>query len=331
MAAYLVCRLYIILSHLIYSIQSQNFDTFDLSLKIQDLTSTTTYPIYSHSGVSALYNDKIYGFNGLYCTSSSTTSCRADNNLYTLDLSQLSIDSQTNLITFSSSPNWQQQTLIEPSTLLNSGISSTTYTQTQSGTVWIPVKYLLSYNLLTNSYNDFSSFNEIIPGTGSSQTILDSCSITHTIGTITYLFIIGGRNNVLDTVISNVYRYDITNDDWEQLSSLNSARFLHSCTVINGVIFVLGGQSVVGDVSSTMNSIEFMLASSISATWSVSNTVLYQGRNSHVSYPHPNNWIVTIGGITSSDSAAHNTELFDPLTGQVSVTGFAQYYRYVFL
>ena len=99
----------------------------DYTLKMRTLS--ITYPVYSYGGVSAMYNDILYGWNGIKCLNSELTSCGfTTQDEYTLNLSSISI-SDNNMIILPNNTTFSIKSNIDaPDTSMHLGTGPETFT-----------------------------------------------------------------------------------------------------------------------------------------------------------------------------------------------------------
>lgn len=289
--------------------------TTSLNLRILDIK----FPMYTYGGVGALYSDLLFGFNGHNCSSSALTSCDqyVDTTHFELDLSSLRISGDN--ITLSDTPSWSGYP-IPPSTLstfMSQGTGTTSFTRLHEyswilhpGNRFSPTNVALKYHLLTKQFVNHSVDSALyIPG----PSLSDSCTLND--GT-SHIYTIGGRDQNKRFESNKTYRLHITDGEWEDMGDLNVARHSASCTLIRGSIYILGGQ---GDDNEILNSIEMYSSENAEAAqWTELNVTLEIARKNHISVPHPNGWIVTIGGQTTDSTVSPEIEVFDPWTSPIS-------------
>tara|TARA_B100000683_G_C12503596_1_gene558344 strand:+ start:6 stop:2468 length:2463 start_codon:yes stop_codon:yes gene_type:complete len=124
-----------------------------------------------------------------------------------------------------------------------------------------------------------------------------------------YIYVLGGCGN-LDAILNPTVPsyvtsmcevYDISENKWNSISKLNTARCLHQAVQKNGIIYVIGGLTIDGDT----NKCEIYDISS--GVWSdISN--MNNNRASHTAVVH-DNFIFVFGGwnTDASDSNKKNT------------------------
>ena len=103
---------------------------------------------------------------------------------------------------------------------------------------------------------------------------------------------------------------------WTFTGSLNTARFLHTATLLpSGVVLVTGG------LDNTFNATESTeLYDPASGSWTATGN-LNTARYEHTATLLPNGNVLVAGGSESSGNASTSAELYDPITGTWTVTG----------
>eukprot|EP01084_Bolivina_argentea_P254002 426908_1 len=303
---------------------SQQQVLYDTTLQFRMLN--ISYPMKTYAGIGAISNNSLYGFNGIYCETNNTLSCESSTTYiqYTLNISSIQLDNESNKIHLTQSTAWIP-TQITPTKVnaihMGTGTSSSTYLNQyvyilHGGCCTQPTGIALKYSLTDTKYINQTKYNSIIPG----QNLSDSCN---TNDGIKYIYCIGGRNGKLLSVSNKVYRYHILSDIWAELSDLKIARFAASCTFVKKKLYVLGGEGK--RIGSRLNAIEMYT----NDEWNIIETTLHTERYQHISITHPNQWIITIGGIDENNKPA-GTELFNPFTAIIAVTQTIYYRKQFF-
>eukprot|EP01084_Bolivina_argentea_P111463 198847_1 len=278
-----------------------------------------TYPSYSFGGASAFYDQNLYAWNGYECINSSYTSgctVNSTNRQYKLNISNISITANREIIVPSTS--WQSSVSTQPIDnsypwpvmITGTGTSSYTYLNNY-GWILFPdsgafrTRLALKYDLTKGKYVNFTNYNAIIP-TVSNKLWSGACNTHDAINL--FIYAIGGRGKDNYEQSNHVYKYDIQNDKWQQLSNLLKAVFNPSCAVVNEILYSLGGQSGAG-MDSRISSISAYTENK----WHKVGE-LNIARHNAISFTHPNNWIITIGGDDKSDNPAAIIEIFDPFS-----------------
>src|SRR5438132_7878851 len=101
---------------------------------------------------------------------------------------------------------------------------------------------------------------------------------------------------------------------WTSTGSLNTARYLHTATLLpNGMVLIAGGSDSNFSVSPSAE-----LYDTASGTWTVTGS-LNSARMLHTATLLPNGKVLVAGGI--GQTALASAELYDPATGAWTFTG----------
>eukprot|EP01084_Bolivina_argentea_P100764 180799_1 len=303
------------------------------TLSLQSLN--ITYPSYSYRGAAAIYNKTLYSWNGYECNISNYSQCTMSNQidnttniLHTLDISALSLTSSIGTRTINEShmsSQWQTFPSIDPIFVdpsignwpsMRTGTSTSSYTASSHyGWVIFPsggdyrTKIALKFDLNLKQFVNTSEYEAYIP---SPQRWSGSCNANDGI----HIYAINGRGTQNSDNTNNVWIYHIENNIWTQGSDHPETLFEPSCTIINGILYSLGGQDSAGPLSRIKAIYGYDTGSD---TWINSKNKigdLIQARHHGISVSHPNNWIITVGGRGTNDLHTDIIELFDPVSGQ---------------
>ena len=108
-------------------------------------------------------------------------------------------------------------------------------------------------------------------------------------------------------VLSSAELYDPASGSWTVTGSLNTARYLHTATVLfNGMVLVAGGFSSVNNVSASAE-----LYNPASGTWTVTGN-LNTGHDDHTATLLSDGMVLVAGGFDSSFIASASAELYTP-------------------
>eukprot|EP01084_Bolivina_argentea_P047512 87550_1 len=290
----------------------------DSSLSIQNLD--VTYPQYSFSGASGVYDGKLYSLNGYECPQRITSSCpfQTSDTLWTLDISNVSLSNGSVII----STSWELDVIVDPYAdgfyQMRQGIE-TSGSAYYNNYLWIlfpgltwsyTSQYALKFDMNTKKYVSFNNYNAKIPN--STDIWMESCNAIDSV----YIYSIGGRNDKTNILSNKVNRYHIIDDVWDTLNDLPSTRTHASCVIVNNVLVVLGGL-----LGATVNTVTSSIIEYKSNVWTEIGQLNVR-RYSHKSFTHLNNWIISIGGTKQTNGPAELVELFDSLTGDTSITDF---------
>src|SRR6266513_2927868 len=99
---------------------------------------------------------------------------------------------------------------------------------------------------------------------------------------------------------------------WTVTDSLNTARYLHTATLVpNGMVLVAGGLDSNFNASASAE-----LYDPVSGTWTATGS-LNTARTNHTATQLPNGKVLVAGGL--SNGALASAELYDPATGTWTV------------
>ncbi len=116
---------------------------------------------------------------------------------------------------------------------------------------------------------------------------------------------------------------DPASGTWTLTGSLNTARYLHTATLLpNGMVLVAGG------LDSNLNALDSAeLYDPASGTWTLTGS-LNTARVAHTATLLPNGMVLVAGGFDTSLNALDSAELYDPASGTWTVTGSLNTARY---
>ena len=116
---------------------------------------------------------------------------------------------------------------------------------------------------------------------------------------------------------------DPASGTWTLTGSLNTARYLHTATLLpNGMVLVAGG------LDSGLNALDSAeLYDPASGTWTLTGS-LNTARVAHTATLLPNGMVLVAGGFDTGLNALDSAELYDPASGTWTVTGSLNTARY---
>ena len=126
-----------------------------------------------------------------------------------------------------------------------------------------------------------------------------------------YLYMIGGQVNEgqSSVPVKDCYRYNVANDKWDVIAPLKTARYRHATIVLNGTIYVIGGEDCIGMSCNTVEVYNHM-----SNTWSFIEG-LHEARVGPAADAHRGRLYVAGGMMDVDEKLTLNTmEVYNPRT-----------------
>ena len=131
-----------------------------------------------------------------------------------------------------------------------------------------------------------------------------------------YLLLVGGLLG--GTVLFNVQRYHIQNSFWDNITSMNTARYDHSCIIDQDkYLWAIGGVNSTAS-SSALSSIERVLITSDGASWQYNHQSLSKGNRNCRSVLYEDK-IYVIGGRDDNLDFLDYVTIINTQTGNVSI------------
>ena len=178
-----------------------------------------------------------------------------------------------------------------------------------------------SFLALPGSWNLYEIFDLITePRADFAQSTKRPC----TVATDDSFYALGGYDSLNGGATNYFQQYHIDSDSWTIKSPMNSVRYLHSCLVVNNIIFAFGGvdhAENINDPNSYSVSIEYLDLNSAEPEWHYSKSIILQARIASRVLHFGGTKIILMGGFGyvfgDIKGALDTTEMYDFVTDTV--------------